>query len=81
MATPQQLRQGRLFPPLSDIREVEVQLAAVLAGFMVDQGLGTRPAGFSGDWEGFVRGKVFAPSVQQQQVAVTHSRQLVLSRL
>jgi malate dehydrogenase (oxaloacetate-decarboxylating)(NADP+) len=94
MATPQQLQQGRLFPPLSSIREAEVQLTAALVRFMVQEGLSQLPVGFrglgdgegSGVWEELVRRKMFDPLQQQQQQqqreAGMHSnQQLVLSKL
>jgi malate dehydrogenase (oxaloacetate-decarboxylating)(NADP+) len=94
MASPQQLQQGRLFPPLSSIQETEVQLTAVLARFMVQEGLGQLPAGFSGlgdgeglgVWEELVRRRMFDPLQQQQQhqgekAGLQSSQQLVLSKL
>lgn len=45
LATRQELQQGRLFPPLSSIREVQAQLCAVLAEYMVQEGLGQAPEG------------------------------------
>lgn len=73
LTTPQQLQAGRLFPPMSDIREVELHLTAALAQFMVQQGLGQLPAGFKeggggeglGAWEQLVRQRMFAPGSLQ----------------
>lgn len=78
LATPEQLQQGQLFPPFSEIRKVEVHLTAVLARFMVQQGLGQLPAGFNnpsaaaaaGQGLGGGRGSSgggLSPSVQQHE--------------
>jgi malate dehydrogenase (oxaloacetate-decarboxylating)(NADP+) len=70
MSSPQQLAQGRLFPPLSQIREACEKLTAHLARFMVETGLGKVPEGVGlrggpprdvQGWLGVVRERCFAP--------------------
>jgi malic enzyme len=70
MSSPQQLAQGRLFPPLSQIRETCERLTAHLAQFMVKTGLGRVPEGVGlrggpprdvQGWLGVVRERCFAP--------------------
>jgi malate dehydrogenase (oxaloacetate-decarboxylating)(NADP+) len=67
MSTAQQLAQGRLFPPLSEIRQACEQLTAHLAQFMVASGLGQVPQGVGvaprdvQGWLGVVRQRCFAP--------------------
>ena len=55
-------RHRRLFPPFSDIRRVSIRLAARLAAFMVEQGLGREPEGFGGDWEAHVAASMWCGS-------------------
>ncbi|KAF6257196.1 cytosolic NADP malic enzyme [Scenedesmus sp. NREL 46B-D3] len=68
MSGAQQLAQGRLFPPLSQIRQACDQLTAHLAQFMVASGLGQLPEGVAEAprgvqaWLGIVRQRCFAPS-------------------
>jgi malate dehydrogenase (oxaloacetate-decarboxylating)(NADP+) len=67
MSSPQQLAQGRLFPPLSQIREACEQLTAHLAQFMMASGIGNLPEGLGGaprdvqGWLSVVRQRCFAP--------------------
>jgi malate dehydrogenase (oxaloacetate-decarboxylating)(NADP+) len=60
--TPEQLRLGMLFPPQSNILEVEIQTAARVAKLVFDAGLARvdRPA----DMETFVRRHVYKPEYQ-----------------
>ena len=57
--TPEQLKLGMLFPPQSDILEVEIRTAARVATLVFDSGLARveRPA----DMEGFIRRHVYKP--------------------
>jgi malate dehydrogenase (oxaloacetate-decarboxylating)(NADP+) len=57
--TPVELKQGRLFPPQSNILEVEIQTAARVAKLVFDAGLArvNRPA----DMVAFIREHVFKP--------------------
>jgi malate dehydrogenase (oxaloacetate-decarboxylating)(NADP+) len=57
--TPEQLKQGMLFPPQSNILEIEVQAAARVAEFMFDHGLATvgRPA----DVRSWLEGQLYHP--------------------
>lgn len=57
--TPKQLKLGMLFPPQSDILEVEIRTAARVATLVFDSGLARveRPA----DMEGFIRRHVYKP--------------------
>lgn len=71
MATPEQLQQNRLFPPLSDIRNTSEILIAHLAEFMVQKGLGQVPAGLRGGldkqgWLRIVRERMFYPTRKSQ---------------
>jgi hypothetical protein len=67
MSSTQQLQQGRLFPPLSQIRQACEQLTAHLAQFMVKSGLGRLPEGVVAaprdvlGWLDIVRQHCFAP--------------------
>jgi malate dehydrogenase (oxaloacetate-decarboxylating)(NADP+) len=57
--TPEQLKLGMLFPPQSDILEVEVQTAARVAKLVFDAGLArvSRPS----DILAFIRKQVYKP--------------------
>jgi malate dehydrogenase (oxaloacetate-decarboxylating)(NADP+) len=66
MSSTQQLREGRLFPPFSEIRGVQARLCAELAAFMVQQGLGDPPASLQAgsspaDWLRVVQAHMFDP--------------------
>ncbi|WIA23671.1 hypothetical protein OEZ85_000372 [Tetradesmus obliquus] len=67
MSSSQQLAQGRLFPPLSEIRTACEQLTAHLVQFMVGSGLGQLPEGVAAapgaaaGWLGIVQQRCFAP--------------------
>jgi malate dehydrogenase (oxaloacetate-decarboxylating)(NADP+) len=60
--TPEQLKLGMLFPPQSNILEVEVRTAARVAKLIFDAGLARvkRPA----DMEPFIRKHVYRPEYQ-----------------
>ena len=60
--TSDQLKLGMLFPPQSNILEVEVQTAARVAKLVLDAGLARvdRPANF----ETFIRRHVYKPEYQ-----------------
>lgn len=70
MATPQQLQEGRLFPPLSNIRDTSRVLTAHLAEFMVRKGLGQVPEDLAGkqqqlnreEWLEVVQQRMFDPA-------------------
>jgi malate dehydrogenase (oxaloacetate-decarboxylating)(NADP+) len=57
--TPEQLKLGMLYPPQSNILEVEIQTAARVAKLVFDEGLGRvdRPA----DILAFIRKHVYKP--------------------
>ncbi len=57
--TPAELEQGLLFPPQSNILEIEIKVAARVAKVVFDSGLArvARPA----DLEAFIRGHVYKP--------------------
>jgi malate dehydrogenase (oxaloacetate-decarboxylating)(NADP+) len=57
--TPEQLKLGMLFPPQSNILEVEIKTAARVARVVFESNLArvARPA----DWEAFIRGHVYKP--------------------
>jgi malate dehydrogenase (oxaloacetate-decarboxylating)(NADP+) len=57
--TPEQLKLGMLFPPQSDILEVEIRTAARVTKLVFDSGLARveRPA----DMEVFIRRHVYKP--------------------
>ncbi|HEV3341355.1 MAG TPA: NAD-dependent malic enzyme [Pirellulales bacterium] len=57
--TPEQLKLGMLFPPQSNILEVEIKTAARVAKLVFESNLArvARPA----DYEGFIRGYVYTP--------------------
>jgi len=59
LVTPEQLALGMLFPPQSDILEVEIKIAARVAKLVFDSGLAQvdRPA----DMEAFIRQHVYSP--------------------
>jgi malate dehydrogenase (oxaloacetate-decarboxylating)(NADP+) len=67
MSSAQQLAEGRLFPPLSQIRQACEQLTAHLAQFVVRSGLGSLPEGVKEaptdvqGWLMIVRQRCFAP--------------------
>lgn len=65
MSSMQQLQQGQLFPHFDEVREVSACLAAHLAAFMVDEGLGVKPpsmaSGDSSGWEPLVRISMYQP--------------------
>ena len=60
--TPEQLKLGMLFPPQSNILEVEVKTAARVAKLVFDAGLARvdRPA----DMEAFIRRHLYKPEYQ-----------------
>jgi malate dehydrogenase (oxaloacetate-decarboxylating)(NADP+) len=60
--TPEQLKLGMLFPPQSNILEVEIQTAARVAKLIFDEGLARvdRP----GDMVAFIRKHVYRPEYQ-----------------
>jgi len=60
--TPEQLKLGMLFPPQSDILEVEVKTAARVAKLVFDAGLARvdRPA----NMETFIRRHLYKPEYQ-----------------
>jgi malate dehydrogenase (oxaloacetate-decarboxylating)(NADP+) len=62
--TPEELKQGRLFPPQSNILEVEIQTAARVAKLVFDAGLDRvdRPA----DMVAFIRKHVYKPEYQAE---------------
>ena len=66
--TPEQLKLGMLFPPQSNILEVEVQTAARVAKLVFDAGLARvdRPA----DMETFIRQHVYKPEYQKHSRGV-----------
>ena len=57
--TPEQLKLGMLFPPQSNILEVEIKTAARVAGVVFDSNLArvARPA----DYEALIRSHVYKP--------------------
>jgi len=59
LVTPEQLALGMLFPPQSDILEVEIKIAARVAKLVFESGLAQvdRPA----DMEAFIRQHVYSP--------------------
>ena len=63
--TPEQLKLGMLFPPQSNILEVEIQTAARVAKLIFDAGLARvdRP----GDMVAFIRKHVYKPEYQVEQ--------------
>lgn len=60
--TPEQLQQGMLFPPQSDILEIEIKTAARVAELVFQSGLAgvKRPA----DCKAFIRSHVYRPEYQ-----------------
>jgi malate dehydrogenase (oxaloacetate-decarboxylating)(NADP+) len=69
--TPEQLKRGMLFPPQSNILEVEIQTSARVAKLVFDAGLARvdRPA----DMVAFIRKHVYKP---EYQVEVTRAMAL-----
>jgi malate dehydrogenase (oxaloacetate-decarboxylating)(NADP+) len=65
--TPEELKQGRLFPPQSNILEVEIQTAARVADLVFDAGLARvdRPA----DMVAFIRKHVYKPEYKAELTA------------
>jgi malate dehydrogenase (oxaloacetate-decarboxylating)(NADP+) len=61
--TPEQLKLGMLFPPQSNILEVEIQTAARVAKLVFDSGLARveRPA----NMEKFIRKHVYKPEYRE----------------
>ena len=57
--TPEQLEQGTLFPPQSNILETEIKVAARVAKVVFDSNLARVPR--PTDYEAFVRGHVYKP--------------------
>ncbi len=57
--TPEQLKQGLLYPPQADILETEIKVAARVAKVVFDSKLArvARPA----DCEAFIRSQVYKP--------------------
>ena len=67
--TPDQLKLGMLFPPQSNILEVEIQTAARVAKLVFDSGLArvNRPT----DMVAFIREHVYKPEYRLESVPVT----------
>ncbi len=67
--TPEQLKLGMLFPPQSNILEVEVQTAARVAKLVFDSGLArvARPA----DMVAFIRKHVYKPEYVNEAAGLT----------
>jgi malate dehydrogenase (oxaloacetate-decarboxylating)(NADP+) len=65
LVTPEQLKQGMLFPPQSNILEIEIKTAARVAELVFDSNLAgvKRPA----DCEAFIRSHVYRPEYQPLQ--------------
>jgi len=61
--TPEQLKLGMLFPPQSNILEVEIKTAARVAKLVFDSGLArvVRPA----EMEAFIREHVYKPEYRK----------------
>jgi malate dehydrogenase (oxaloacetate-decarboxylating)(NADP+) len=57
------LAVGRLFPDLRHIREISARIAAAVCRVAVEQGLAgiEAPPGADGDWEAFIRGRMYHP--------------------
>ena len=60
--SPEMLKQGSIYPPQSNILEIEIKTAARVAKVVFDQGLArvAQPE----DIEGFIRGHVYQPEYQ-----------------
>jgi malate dehydrogenase (oxaloacetate-decarboxylating)(NADP+) len=67
--TPEQLKLGMLFPPQSNILEVEIQTAARVANFVFDSGLARveRPS----DMVSFIREHVYKPEYREEVTSAT----------
>jgi malate dehydrogenase (oxaloacetate-decarboxylating)(NADP+) len=67
--TPEQLKLGMLFPPQSNILEVEIQTAARVANLVFDSGLARveRPS----DMVSFIREHVYKPEYREEVTSAT----------
>lgn len=55
-----EIPNGRLFPPVSQLREVSAKVTAAVAKLMVATGAGSRPAGCHDNWLSYVTSRMWA---------------------